>query len=120
MPRLYYLKENVSGTATAAATLLPYGGTEYYAQRAGRVRALTLLATEARTAGTLTAKVRVNGAASSVLAPQLTSAPSQFAEAFGDEDDLTYAAGARIGIDIITAGWTPTTSDAIAILDLEE
>lgn len=38
--------------------LLPYGGIEYYIQRAGRVRGLTAFLTEARSAGTLIFKVK--------------------------------------------------------------
>lgn len=36
----------------------------------------------------------------------------QYDEAFGDQDNLTYAAGDRIGLQAVTASFTPTTSDA--------
>ena len=120
MPRLHFLKENLSGTATAPMTLLPYGGTDYYAQKAGRVKSITGFLTEARTAGTLTLKVTKNGAAQTVLNLTLDANATQYDEAFGDQDDLTFAAGDRIGLQCVTAAWTPTTSDAIGILDLDE
>ncbi len=118
--RLHFLKENLSGTATAAMTLLPYGGTEYYAQHAGRVKAVTALLTEPRTAGTLTLKVTKNGAAQTVLNLTLDASATQYDEAFGDSDDLTYQAGDRIGLQAVTAAWTPTTSDAVGLLEVEE
>ncbi len=118
--RLHFLKENLSGTATAAMTLLPYGGTEYYAQKAGRVKSITSFLTEPRTAGTLTVKVTKNGAAQTALNLTMDASVTQYDEAFGDQDDLTYAAGDRIGLQAVTASWTPTTSDAIGILELDE
>lgn len=118
--RLHFLKENISGTATAAMTLLPYAGTEYSAQRAGRVRSLTALLTEARTAGTLTIKITKNGTAQTVLNLTIDATATQYDETFGDQDDLTYAAGDRLGVQVVSASFTPTTSDAVAILDLDE
>ena len=120
MPRLHFLKENVAGTATAALTLLPYAGSEYHAQRAGRVRGLTGLLTEALTAGTLTFKITKNGTAQTVLNLSMSTTVVQYDEAFGDQDDLTYAAGDRLGVQVVSSGFTPNTSDAVAILDLDE
>lgn len=118
--RLHFLKENLPGSATSAMTLLPYGGTEYYAQRAGRVKSLTTFLTEARSAGTATFKVTKNGAAQTVLNTTIDGSATQYDEAFGDQDDLTYQAGERLGLQGVTSGWTPTTSDAIGILELDE
>ena len=120
MPRLHYLKENLSGSATAAMTLLPYGGTDYYAQRAGRVKSIIALLTEPRTAGTATVKVTKNAAAETVLNLTIDASATQYDEAFGDQYDLTYQAGDRIGLQVVTASFTPTTSDAIGILELDE
>jgi hypothetical protein len=118
--RLHFLKENLSGTATAAMALLPYGGTEYYAQHAGRVKSVTALLTEPRTGGSLTVKVTKNGAAQTVLNLTLDGSAPQYDETFGDSDDLTFAAGDRIGLQAVTASWTPTTSDAVGLLEVEE
>jgi len=118
--RLHFLKENLSGTATAAMTLLPYGGTDFFAQRAGRVKSVTAILTEARTAGTLTIKVLKNGAAQTVLNLVLDSSSTQYDETFGDLDDLTYSAGDRIGLQAVTAAWTPTTADVVGILELDD
>lgn len=120
MTKLHFLKENIAGTATAAMTLLPYTGTEYYAQRAGRVKALTALLTEARTAGALTFKITKNGTAQTVINATIDASAIQYDEVFGDKDDLTYAAGDRIGLQVISASFTPTTSDAVGILELDE
>lgn len=118
--RLYFLKENLPGTATSPMTLLPYTGSEFYAQRAGRVKSVTTFVTEARSAGSATFKVTKNGAAQTVLNTAIDGSATQFDETFGDQDDLTYQAGDRIGLQVVTAGWTPTTSDAIGILELDE
>ena len=120
MPRLHFLKENIPGTATSARTLLPYGTSEYYAQRAGRVKALTAFLTEARSAGTATFKITKNATAQTVLNATIDANATILDEAFGDQDDLTYQAGDRIGLQVVTASWTPTTSDAIGIVDLDE
>jgi len=120
MQRLHFLKENIPGTATSAMTLLPYGGTEYYAQKAGRVKSVTAFLTEARSAGSATFKITKNAAAQTVLNATIDANATIFDEAFGDQDDLTYQAGDRIGLQAVTAGWTPTTSDAIGILELDE
>ena len=120
MPRLHYLKENLGATATVALGLLPYGGTEYYAQRTGRVRSLTALLTEPRSAGTLTLKVTKNGAAQAALNLTLDAGATQFNHAFVDRDDLTFVAGERLGVQAVTSGFGPTTADAVAILDLDE
>src|SRR5688572_506646 len=114
--RLHFLKENLAGAATAATTVLPYTGTEYYAHRAGRATSLT----EPHTAGTATGKVTKNGAAQSTLNLTLDGNATQFDEAYGHQDDLTYAAGDHLGVQVVTAAFTPTTSDAIALLDLDE
>ncbi len=120
MSRLHFLKENLAASATAAMTLLPYTGAEYYAQRAGRVRSLTTMLTEARSGGTLTVKVTKNGAAQTALNLTIDATATQFNEAYGDQDDLTFAAGDRLGVQAVTSGFGPTTSDAIAILELDE
>lgn len=118
--RLHFLKENVASSATAAMTLLPYTGSEYYVQRAGRVRTLTAFLTEARAGGDLTVKVTKNGVAQTALNLTIDASTTQFDEAYGDQDDLTFAAGDRLGVQVVTAGFGPTTSDAIAILELDE
>ena len=118
--RLHFLKENLPTTATNAMTLLPYAGTEYHAQRPGRVRSVTGFLTEARTAGTATFKVTKNGVAQTALNLAIDAGAVQYDETYGDQDDLTYAAGDRIGLQVVTAGFTPTTSDAVAILDMDE
>jgi len=120
MPRLHFLKENLPGTATSAMTLLPYGTNEYYAQRAGRVKALTAFLTEARSAGTATFKITKNGVAQTILNTTIDGNAVQYDEAFGDQDDLTYQAGDRLGLQVVTSSFTPTTSDAIGILELDE
>ena len=118
--KLYFLEENLAGSATQACVLVPYAGNEFFAQRNGRVRSLTALVTELWTAGTLTVKVTKNGTAQTVLNCLIDTTNRQFDEAFGDLDDLTYSAGDRIGVQAVTSGWTPTTSDLLAILDLDD
>ncbi len=118
--QLHFLKENISGTATASMTLLPYGGNEYYVQKSGHISRITIVLTEARTAGTLTFKITKNGAAQTVLNAAIDSGSTQYEEVFGDNDDLAFLAGDRIGLQVVSAGFTPTTSDAVGIVTLEE
>ncbi len=118
--QLHFLKENIAGTATAAMTLLPYGTTEYYLQKSGHVSRITVMLTEARTAGMLTFKITKNGTAQTVLNGTIDSGAAQYEEVFGDNDDLTFQAGDRIGLQVVSASFTPTTSDAIGIVELQE
>lgn len=120
MPRLHYLKENLAASATAPLTLLPYAGSDYYAQRTGRVRSVTAFLTEPRTAGTLTVQVTKNGVAQTALNLTLDASATRYDEAFGDGNDLTYAAGDRLGVQAVTSGFAPTTSDVVAVVELDE
>lgn len=120
MTRLHFLKENIPGSATTALTLVPYAGTEFFAQKSGHVSRLTAFLTEARTAGTLTFKVTKNGTAQSAVNATIDANATQYDEVFGDSDDLTFLAGDRIGVQVVSASFTPTTSDAVAVLDLSE
>lgn len=119
MRRLYFLYENLAGTADNSATLLPYAGTVWTADRPGRVVSVTVLATEARTAGTLTVKPTKNGTEQTTINPVLNATNTRFATARGDADDIVYAAGDTIGVNCETAAWTPTTSDAIVIVEVD-
>ena len=89
-------------------------------ERAGRVRGLTAFLTEARSAGSLTFKVTKNGSAQTALNAAIDSGAVQYDEVFGDAGDLTYAAGDRLGLQVVSSGFTPTTSDAVGILELDE
>lgn len=120
MTRLFFIYSNPAGTASNVATLLPYTGTDYYAQKAGRVKSVTIVASSARTAGTLTGQVLINATADTVINPAIGANNTQFAEKFGDRDDLTFVAGDRIGLQAVTAGWTPTTNTIIGIVEIDE
>ena len=120
MQRLHFLKENISGSATVAMSLLPYVTTEYSIQKSGHVSRITIMLTEARTGGTLTFKITKNGTAQAVLNAAIDATTTQYDEVFGDGDDLPFQAGDRIGLQIVSASFTLTTSDAVGIVELEE
>lgn len=119
---LWFYQDNVAAAQTAVALANGFGAVIEYAPmpRSGFIVGLGVYSNEARTAGTLDIKPRINGTALS-FSVQLNGTdttkkilripatlPSYFAE------------GARIGAEITTsAGWTPVTADIMAVVFVE-
>ena len=83
-------------------------------QTAGRIVGLILTSDVPRTAGTATARVRINGsgaafnAGSVVLDATNTLSDSDFVPwASGN----AFTAGQTIGADVVSSSWTPTTAN---------
>lgn len=113
---------DLAGTATAQATLgffntataLSRTGTDPYMPADGEVIGAWIVGDDARTAGTATVVVRVNGATfafadgSCVLNATNTL---QNAQIVGKGRGVPFNAGDSVGASVTTSGWTPTTAN---------
>jgi hypothetical protein len=114
---------DLPGTATTQATILYFtaatavakAGNDFVMDRAGRIIGVLITADAARTAGTATVRVRVNGtgAAFNAGACALTAAPNTVSDSsfVSFANGVSFAATDRIGMEVTTSGWTPTTAD---------
>jgi hypothetical protein len=115
---------DMAGTATTQATLgffntataVSRSANSMQMTRAGRIVGLMLLSDAARTAGTATAAVRINGVGTTfnsgavqLNATDLTSDSSFVAYA----DGVAFTAGQFIGCQVTSASWTPTTANFV-------
>jgi hypothetical protein len=117
----FYIND-LGGTGTTQATLgyfntataLSRDTNNILISRAGRVVGLIMVSDAARTAGTATARVRIDGvgttfdSGSVVLNGTETTSDSTFV-AYGG--GVAFTAGQTIGADVVTSGWTPTTAN---------
>jgi hypothetical protein len=115
--------ENVAGTTGNT----DMNGTRWVAPRAGRVTAVVVKATEARTAGTLTVNVfkatGLSGAAGSAMGVSAdldgTNTISMATTTNQVDPTRAFAAGDELYLRYSTSGWTPTTSDIRAFIEVE-
>jgi hypothetical protein len=117
----FYIND-LPGTATTqmtlgyfnTATAVSRAGNDPVMEKAGRIVGLILVSDAARSAGTATGRVRVNGAGAAfnagavVLDATLTVSDSSFV---AYTSGVSFNAGDRVGIEVTTASWTPTTAD---------
>ena len=118
-----FLKENVGAADTLAPFVLLGYTTEYeYVCPFDLVIArIKLLLTEPRTAGTFLLTVLKNGVAITIPAPYnpISAANPQFHDLVIDQSQATrFTISDRLKVCYTTAAFTPTTSDAIAIVTL--
>lgn len=98
------------GASNNTQIVLPY---------AGSVIAISVAASEARTAGTLTVEATINGTATGLQA-QLNAANPQYHSATQAKDADAFVAGSRLGVKITTpADWAPTTADIVVAVVVE-
>jgi hypothetical protein len=119
---------DVPGTATTEMALLYFTGATTVEKGAAGFNDLTmpadgtvlgafLLVGEARTAGTATLRLRVNTADTAFLAGAVVlDGTNTTRDSVFDETGLAFSAGDEIGLNLTTAGWTPTTAHATAWL----
>jgi hypothetical protein len=115
--------------AAASQTDVELSGARWIAPRAGRLMAVTVKSTEARTAGTLTIKVFKNPAAALYGAAGAEVSASFRATLDGTNtihkttlaaNEYTFEAGDEIYPVILTGGtWTPVTSDVRVWLEVQ-
>lgn len=108
--QMQILEPTASGTQATATR-------DFEMKNAGRVVGGILNANDARTAGTATLAVRVNGTPTNLTAV-LNATDTQFTSAFVNHPDgVSFAAGDSVGAAIVTDGsWAPTTADFNAYL----
>lgn len=117
----HFAQPNVAAGQTAVA--IPVLGlatnTEIVLPRKGSVTGISIASNEARTGGSLTVDVLINGAATGLQAIlDATNTQYHFATQVGEVD--TFVAGDRLGVAITTdAGWLPTTADVVICMLVE-
>lgn len=97
-----------------APTALSKTTTDLKIQKAGTIIGALIVSDDARTAGTATVKVRINGAnttfdgGSVVLDGTNTLSDSSFVAV---SSGVAVVAGDTVGANVTTSGWTPTTAN---------
>jgi len=119
----FYIND-LPGTATTQATLgyfdsattVSRNTNDIRVNRAGRVVGMMIVSDDARTAGTATAQVRIEGTGTAFdggsvqLGAVRTTTDSSFV---AYTDGVSFAANDRIGAEVVTSGWTPTTANLL-------
>lgn len=117
-----WVQDNVSASQTNVALAL-YGDTTRTtrpALRAGAVTGIVVRSNEARTAGTLTVEVTVNGTGTGLTAV-LDGTNTTVKVTAQSEGTDTFAAGAELGVRITTDGsWAPTTADITVEIEITQ
>src|SRR3990167_8165517 len=105
--------------ATSASLALTYGvlPTTIKAPLAGSIVALVITANGARTAGTATAYATVAGGQKTLTAV-LNATDTEIGTAAQGAGVDTFAAAQAIGVQVVTASWTPTTAECIVYMTL--
>lgn len=111
--------DDVAASATASMTLgavdanAPEG---YVAPRAGKVVGITSQSSAAVSSGTATLQATIGGTGSGgTVVVSSTSGTSQVTD-FAEADQASFAAGAVLGCDVVSASLDPTTLDFSAWL----
>lgn len=116
-----FMQQNVSASQSAVAmdVLGLEGNTEVVMPFAGSVLGIGVASNAARTSGTLTVDVTVNGVAMGLEA-QLDASNTQYHSATQAKDTDDFNAGDRLGVKITTsADWAPTTADIVVTVIVE-
>jgi len=110
-----FMQSDVAANQTAVAldVLGLSGNTEYTMDLAGSVIGISIAGNAARSAGTLTVDVTINGTATGLQAIlNETNTTYHYATQVMETD--TFSAGNRLGVDITTDGsWAPVTADIV-------
>ena len=112
-----FMQSDVAASQAAVAldVLGLAGNTEYTMELAGSVVGIAIASNDARTAGTLTVDVTVNGTATGLQAIlDGTNDTYHYATQIAETD--TFSAGDRLGVDITTgADWEPDGTPDIVV-----
>lgn len=114
--------DNVPGTAGPTQMTRFGAGAAFpnvwIAPRAGSVTGVVVKSNAARTAGTLTVEVYKNGAGTGLTA--VLDGTNTTVKATTQAMDLdAFVAGDELDVRVTTAGWTPTTADIRAAIEIE-
>lgn len=116
-----FMQSNVTASQTAVAlnVLGLSGNTEITMAKPGSVVGISIASNDARTAGTLTVDVTIDGTVTGLQAI-LNGDNTQYHYATQALREDTFTAGQRIGVKITTDGdYTPTTADIIVSVLVE-
>lgn len=103
--------DSVASGSTSAALIAGASAGVMVMPFAGRVLAISLSLSTARTAGTCTARYKKNGVADTTNTAVCDGTNTQRkATIFGTP--VSFAAGDRIDLETVTSGFTPTAADA--------
>jgi len=121
----YNLSTGQSAVAMGVAgTLNPTDGTTHQVTEivmpyAGSIMGITLASNGARTAGSLTTDVTINGIVTGLQAI-LDASNTQYHYAVQAKDINTFSAGGRLGVKFTTSGdWAPITADIVVTVIVE-
>jgi hypothetical protein len=92
---------------------------EMHSMRAGRVVGARLITDEARTAGAATARVMIGGTRTVFAGNTVqlnASNVSRNQRLVSWSSGLTFNAGTRLGMEVVTSGWTPTNANITGFL----
>ncbi len=121
--RLLFLIDAVAGTSTEAMIVPVLGAiSDFNADADYLIEELVLLSTEVWASGTATLYTRKNGTQGATAHAQLSTSQHWQDEARPDPNDAEHqlAAGDRLGLDLVTASWTPATADMIVLASLSK
>ncbi len=121
--QLFYLIDAAAGAATEAMILPQFGAIEdFVADAKYLAERITLITSEVWTAGTATLYLRKNGTQGATALGLIDTDNNWQDQNAPDPNDAEHQfdIGDRIGLDLVTAGWTPTSADILAILELSK
>ncbi len=114
------LPANVSTAASLgyfnSATTLSQNSYGIRMRQSGRLVGIMIIADADRTAGTATARIRVNGTTSTGLTASLDASNRRSNSAFSSSAGATFTAGQFIGANIVTSDFAPITANALVYL----
>lgn len=116
-----FFQSNVAANQSAVAleVLGLAGNTEYVMAYQGSVMAVSVASNDARTGGTLTVDVTIDGVVTGLQAV-LDDDPTQFAYGVQAAEADSFSPGDRLGVKITTdASWAPTTADIVVAVIVE-
>lgn len=104
-----------------SATAMSQAAVDPEVDRSGRVIGLTIVSDDARTSGTCNAYVRIDGVGSVFAANAVVLNGTHTTDSMKNvnyDSGLPFTAGQRLGIDLDTSGWGPTTANIIGWLTI--
>lgn len=117
---LVFYYDNVAASLTDQIINTPTTNNRHLAMRAGSVLGIAVRSNEARTAGTLTVEVFINGAATGLTAV-LDTTNTTVKVTVQARDLDTFVAGDYIEVKVTTdASWLPVTADIDVVVEIEE
>ncbi len=121
--QLFFLIDAVTGTGTEAMIIPQLGAiSDYVADAKYLIERITLITSETWTAGTATLYTRLDGSQGATAHCLLNTDNQWQDQAAPDPNNAEHQIdiGQRIGLDLVTASWTPATADMLAIMDLSK